>query len=148
MRGKESPKADTIAPTRERLKERRGIVEAEVWMRGAGEALAQVTAVPGKGKYEEVQVKALVKSGTGKMKPEAPAQMCTERRKGVERAMGTSAVKWSTEKGADAVEAEAERGKKPDSVGDRCKRVCLHFLMNTFNKGSIRHCCSFSSLCN
>lgn len=73
MRGKESPKADTIAPTRERLKERRGIVEAKAWMRGAGEALAEVTAVPGKGKYEKVRVKALVKSGTGKMKPEAPA---------------------------------------------------------------------------
>lgn len=72
MRGKESPKADTIAPTRERLKETRGIVEAKARMRGAGEALAQVTAVPGKGKYEKVRVKVLVKSGTGKMKPEAP----------------------------------------------------------------------------
>lgn len=50
MRGKEGPEADTVAPTRERLKERRGMVEAQAWMRGAGEALAQVTAVPGKGK--------------------------------------------------------------------------------------------------
>lgn len=145
MRGKESPKADTIAPT---MKERRGIEEAKAWMRGAGEVLAQVTAVPGKGKHEKVQVKALVKSGTGNMKPEAPAQMSTERIKNIESAMGTSAVKWSTEKGADAVEAEAERGKKIDSAGDRCKQEHLHFLMNTFNKGSIMYCSSFSSLCN
>ena len=148
VRGKESPKAGTIAPTRERLKERTGIVEAEAWMRGAGEALAQVTAVPGKGKEEKVHAKALVKSGTGKMKPEAPAQMCTERRKSVKRAMGTSWVKGSTEKGADAVEAEAERGRKTDSVGDRCKQECLPFLMNTFSKGSITYCRSFSNLCN
>lgn len=127
MRGKESPKADTTAPTRERLKEKRGIGEAKVWMRGEGEARAQVTAVTvGKGK-EEVQVKAQLKSGTGKMKPEAPAQMCTDRRKNTERAMGTSAVNWNIEKGADAVEAEAERGKKTDSAGDRCKQKCLLF---------------------
>lgn len=127
MRGKESPKADTTAPTRERLNEKRGIGEAKVWMRGEGEARAQVTAVTvGKGK-EEVQVKAQLKSGTGKMKPEAPAQMCTDRRKNTERAMGTSAVNWNIEKGADAVEAEAERGKKTDSVGDRCKQKCLLF---------------------
>lgn len=69
-----------------------------------------------------------MKSGTGKMKQEAPAQMCTERRKNVERAMGTSAAKWNTETGADAVEAEAERGKKTDSVGDRCKQECLPFF--------------------
>lgn len=50
MRGKVSPKADTTAATRERPRERRGMVEAKAWMRGAGEALAQVTAVPGKGK--------------------------------------------------------------------------------------------------
>lgn len=128
MRGKVSPKADATAATTERLRERRGMAEAEAWMRGAGEALAQVTAVPGKGKYEKVQVKALVKSGTGKMKPEAPAQRCTERRKNVERGMGTSAAKWNTETGADAVEAEAERGKKTDSVGDRCKQECLPFF--------------------
>lgn len=98
-----------------------------MWMRGEGEARAQVTAVTvGKGK-EEVQVKAQLKSGTGKMKPEAPAQMCTDRRKNTERAMGTSAVNWNIEKGADAVEAEAERGKKTDSVGDRCKQKCLLF---------------------
>lgn len=125
MRGKESPEADTIAPSRERLKGRRGIVEAKAWMKGAGKALAQVTAVPGKGKSEKVQVKALVKTGTGKMKPEAPARVHTERRKNIERAMGTSGVKWNTEKGADTVEAEAERGKKTGSVGDRCKQECL-----------------------
>lgn len=53
-----------------------------------------------------------MKSGTEKRKPEAPAQIHTGRGKNVERAMGTSAVKWNTEKGADAVEAEAGRGKK------------------------------------
>lgn len=128
MRGKESPKADTTAPTRERLKERRGIGEAKAWMRSEGEARAQVTAVTvGKGKQEEVQAKALLKSGTGKMKPEAPAQMCADRRKNTERATGTSAVNWNIEKGTDAVEAEAERGKKTDSVGDRCKQKCLLF---------------------
>lgn len=89
-----------------------------------------------------------MKSGTGDMKPEAPAQMFTERGKEAERAMGTSAVKWNTEKGADAVEAEAERGKKPDSRGDRCEQERLWVLMNTFNKGSITYCCSFSNLCN
>jgi len=121
VRGKESPKADT----RERLKERRGIAEARARMRGEGEALAQVTAVAGKGKQEKAQVKALVKSVTGKMKPGAPAQMGTERRKNTERAMATGAVTWNTEKGADGVEAEAERGKKRDSVGDRCKQKRL-----------------------
>lgn len=89
-----------------------------------------------------------MKSGTGKMKPEAPAQIRTERRKNAESAMGTSAVKWNTEKGADAVGAEAERRKNPDSIGDRCKQECLWVLMNTFNKGSIMYCCSFSNLCN
>lgn len=73
-----------------------------------------------------------MKSGTGKMKPEAPAQTYTERGKNVEKAMGTSAVKWNTEKGADAVEAEAERGKKIDSIEDRYKREFLWALMNTF----------------
>lgn len=87
MRGKEGPKADT----RERLKERRGIAGAGAQIEG--EALAQVTAVTGKGKQEKAQVKALVKSVTGKMKPGAPAQMGTERRKNTERAMETSAVK-------------------------------------------------------
>lgn len=86
MRGKEGPKTDT----RERLKERRGIAEARAQMRGEGEAL---TAVTGKGKQEKAQVKALVKSVTGKMKPGAPAQMGTERRKNTEREMATSAVK-------------------------------------------------------
>lgn len=121
MRGKESPKADT----RERLKERRGIAGAGARMRGEGEALAQVTAVTGKGKEEKARVGALVESVTGGMEPGAPAQ--TERRKNTGRMMVTSAVKWNTEKGA---EAEAERGKKRDSVGDGCeqKRLLSEYL--------------------
>lgn len=76
-----------------------------------------------------------MKSGTGKGTPEAPAQMYTERGENGEKAMGTSAVKWNTEKGADAVEAEAERGKKIDSIGDRCKQELLWVLMNSFQQG-------------
>lgn len=67
-----------------------------------------------------------MKSGTGKMKPEATAQMCTERRN-VERAVETSAVKWTIRKEAETAEVEAERETENiDSVvGDRCKHIFL-----------------------
>lgn len=60
------------------------------------------------------------------MKPEAPAQMYTKKRKNVEKAMRKSAVKWNTEKGAGTVEAEAERGKRIDR-GQVQTRISLGF---------------------